>query len=79
MLLGLGRGAGVARGAVRLTLKMDDTPGGGGFTIEVEPPVVSTPLKLTMTSSGIEITNSAAKISLSPASVSINDGALEVI
>lgn len=62
-----------------LTLKLDDTPGAGGFTLEVGPPVVSTPMSLSMSSSGLEISNAGASVSLSAASVSINDGALEVI
>ncbi len=60
-------------------LKLDDTPGAGGFTLEVNPPAVATPLKIVCNAAGIEINNSAAKITLTPASVSINDGALEVI
>jgi hypothetical protein len=62
-----------------ITLKLDDTPGAGGFTLEVNPPAVSTPMKLTCTAAGIEISHAAAKIKLTPASVSVNDGALEVI
>ena len=61
-----------------LTLKLDDTPGVGGFTLEVNPPSVSTPLKIVGNASGLEISNAAAKIQLTPASVSINNGALEV-
>lgn len=60
-------------------LKLDDTPGKGGLTIEVKPPAVSAPLTLKFSSQGIELANGAAKIKLTPASVSINDGALEVI
>jgi hypothetical protein len=62
-----------------LTLKLDDTPGAGGFTLEVNPPAAATALKMVCNASGIEISNSGAKIKLTPASVSINDGALEVI
>jgi Type VI secretion system/phage-baseplate injector OB domain len=62
-----------------LTLKLDDTPGAGGFTLEVGPPVVPTPMSLSMSSSGVEISNAGASVSLSAASVSINNGALEVI
>lgn len=62
-----------------LTLKLDDTPGAGGFSVEVGPPVVPVPLTLTMTASGIELVNGGAKVSLSPVSVSLNNGALEVI
>ena len=62
-----------------LTLRLDDTPGAGGITLEAKPPAVATPLLIKMDSSGIEISNGAAKIKLTPASVSVNDGALEVI
>jgi hypothetical protein len=62
-----------------ITLTLSDLPGAGGFTIEVGPPVVPTPLKVAMTATGIELSNGAAKIALTPVSVSINDGALEVI
>ena len=62
-----------------ITLTLSDVPGAGGFTLEVNPPVVATPLKLSFTSSGIEMTNGAASVKLTPASVSLNNGALEVI
>jgi hypothetical protein len=62
-----------------ITLKLDDTPGAGGFTLEVNPPVVAMPVSLTCNMGGVELTHGAAKIKLTPASVSINDGALEVI
>lgn len=62
-----------------LMLKLDDTPGAGGFTLEVNPPAAATQLKIVCNASGIEISNVAAKIKLTPASVSINEGALEVI
>ncbi|MDP9342035.1 MAG: phage baseplate assembly protein V [Actinomycetota bacterium] len=62
-----------------MTVTLSDLPGAGGLTIEVNPPAVATPLKIALSSSGIELSNGAAKVSLTPASVSINDGALEVI
>lgn len=62
-----------------ITLKLDDLPGIGGVTLEVGPPAVPMPLKLTLTVSGIEITNGAASVKLTPVSVSVNNGALEVI
>lgn len=61
-----------------LTLKLDDTPGAGGFTLEVNPPASATQLKILCSVSGIEISNGPSKISLTPASVNINNGALEV-
>jgi hypothetical protein len=62
-----------------ITLELSDIPGAGGLTLEVNPPVVATPLKMIFSTAGIEISNGAAKIKLTPVSVSVNDGALEVI
>ena len=62
-----------------ITMTLSDLPGAGGFTLEVNPPAVATPLKMVFNSSGIEITNGAASVKLTPASVSLNNGALEVI
>lgn len=62
-----------------ITLTLSDLPGAGGFTLEVGPPAVPTPLKLVCDATGIEISNGAASVKLSPVSVSINNGALEVI
>ncbi|HEX4962817.1 MAG TPA: phage baseplate assembly protein V [Thermoanaerobaculia bacterium] len=62
-----------------VTLNLVDLPGAGGFTLEVKPPAVATPLKLAFTSSGIEIQNGKNSIKLSVASVNINNGALEII
>ena len=62
-----------------ITLQLSDVPGGGGLTIEVKPPAVSTPLKLVMDSSGIELSNGSSSVKLTAASVSVNNGALEVI
>ena len=61
------------------TMTWNDLPGIGGFTLEVGPPVVATPLKLSFSSTGIEISNGAASVTLTPVSVSLNNGALEVI
>ena len=62
-----------------ITLTMSDLPGAGGFTLEVNPPAVATPLKIVCNSAGIELSNGAASVKLTPASVSVNNGALEVI
>jgi hypothetical protein len=62
-----------------VTLEMSDLPGIGGLTIEVRPPLVTTPLRLQFSATGIEITNAAASVKLTPASVSLNNGALEVV
>jgi hypothetical protein len=62
-----------------VTLTVSDIPGGGGFTLEVNPPVVATALKMVFDSTGIELSNGNASVKLTPASVSVNKGALEVI
>ncbi len=62
-----------------LTLTINDLPGAGGVTLEVSPPIVATPLKISLTASGIELSNGASSVKLTPASVSLNNGALEVI
>lgn len=64
---------------IGVTLTINELPGAGGITLEVAPPLVSTPLKVVLDASGIQLSNSAARITMTPASVSINDGALEVI
>jgi len=63
----------------RITITLSDLPGLGGFTVEVNPPAVATPLKLVFDAQGIALSNGAASVKLTPASVSVNDGALEVI
>lgn len=60
-------------------MKLDDTPGAGGFTLEVMPPVAPAPIRISCTVAGVEISVGGAKIALDPVRVSINDGALEVI
>jgi len=62
-----------------ITLTLDDTPGAGGFKLEVNPPVASAPITIACNMSGVEISMGANKIALTPISVSINDGALEVM
>ncbi len=62
-----------------VTLELSDVSGGGGLTIEVAPPAVTSQLKIVLNSSGIELTNGASSIKLTTASVSVNNGALEVI
>jgi hypothetical protein len=69
--------------------------GTGEVTIEVQPPVVGLPLKMTFDASGvkveattatvtiapggIELTNNPSSVKVSPVNVSINNGALEVM
>src|SRR2546425_7995060 len=45
-----------------ITLTISDLPGAGGFTLEVNPPAVATPLKLVFDSSGIELSNGASSV-----------------
>lgn len=63
-----------------ITLKLDDTPGAGGFTLEVGSPAVSVPVTISCTSSGVEIKTGGATIAMTaaPPSVTLNNGALEV-
>ena len=62
-----------------ITFQLNDLAGGGGLTIEVKPPAVTSALKLVMNSSGIELSNGSQSVKLSMASVSVNNGALEVM
>lgn len=62
-----------------VTLKLDDTPGVGGCTIEVGAPVSVVPAKITLGATGITLSFGKNTVSLSAASVSVNNGALEVI
>jgi hypothetical protein len=58
-----------------LTLKLDDTPGIGGVTIET-----ALGAKITILATGIEITNGmGATIQMTGPQLSINNGALDVI
>jgi len=62
-----------------ISLVLKDLGEGAGFTLEVLPPAVAAPLKLSFTSAGIEIVNGKNSVKLTPTSVTINDGALEVV
>lgn len=62
-----------------ITITVNDLPGAGGFTVEVNPPAVTTPLKMVFDSTGIQLSNGQNSVALTAASVSINNGALEVI
>ena len=62
-----------------ITLKLDDLPGAGGLTIEVNPPAVAMPIKIAATASGLELSVGAAKVVLNGVTVRVNDGALEVL
>lgn len=56
-----------------ITITLNDLPGVGGVTIEL-----SGGQKISMTSTGVEITNGQAKVGLSGPTVSLNNGGLEV-
>jgi Type VI secretion system/phage-baseplate injector OB domain len=62
-----------------ISVTLSDLPGAGGLTIEVGSPAAAVPMKITFTSSGIELSTGSSSIKLSAASVSVNNGALEVI
>ncbi|HZA21320.1 MAG TPA: phage baseplate assembly protein V [Dehalococcoidia bacterium] len=45
-------------------LVLDDTPAGGGVTLEVSPPAVTTPITMKFSSTGVEITCLTTKITM---------------
>jgi uncharacterized protein involved in type VI secretion and phage assembly len=55
------------------TLTLSDLPGVGGVTIET-----AAGMKITMGTTGLEITNGAAKVQLQALKITLNGGALEV-
>jgi len=62
-----------------ITLTMSELPGAGEVTLEVSPPAVALPLKMTFDSSGIKLdAGPLGVVELTPAGVKINSGALEV-
>lgn len=62
-----------------ITLTMSELPGIGGVTLEVSPPSVALPLKMTFDVSGIKLdAGPLGTVELTPAGVKINSGALEV-
>lgn len=61
-----------------ITLTFSSLPGIGGFTLEVGPPVVPLPMKLSLGPMGIELSQTPWSVKVTPAGVSVNDGALEV-
>ena len=60
-----------------LTLTVDDSPGAGAVTLQVDAPPGA--LKIVLDSQGITLTNGSMKVQLGSSSVSVNDGALEVV
>jgi len=62
-----------------ITLTMSELPGIGGVTLEVSPPSVALPLKMTFNMQGIKLdAGPLGTVELTPAGVKINSGALEV-
>lgn len=63
----------------KITLTISDLPGAGGVTLEVAPPAVAAPLKMTFNSNGIKLdAGPLGVVELTPAGVKVNNGALEV-
>jgi len=52
-----------------VSLTLNDLPSAGGAVLEVHPPAVSLPLKITLNSTGIEINCNPASIKLTPAGI----------
>ena len=62
-----------------ITLTMSEVPGAGGVTLEVSPPAVTVPLKMTFDMNGIKLdAGPLGTLELTPSGVKINSGALEV-
>jgi hypothetical protein len=62
-----------------MTLTLNDLPGAGGVTLEVNPPAVAIPAKVEITSAGIAISFAASKIEITATGVAINGDALTVL
>jgi uncharacterized protein involved in type VI secretion and phage assembly len=56
------------------TIKLDDTPGVGGITIET-----TSGMKIMMDSMGIEISYGAQNVKISSTNISVNNGALDIM
>ena len=62
-----------------ITLTLSELPGVGGVTLEVSPPSIGLPLKMTFDVNGIKLeAGPLGTVELTPAGVKINRGALEV-
>lgn len=62
-----------------VTLTLSDLPGTGGLTLEIGAPAAPVPMKISCTTSGIELSIGTSSVKLTPVSVSVNNGALEVV
>lgn len=60
-------------------LTLDDTPGAGGVTINVGPPVVPIPCTISAGVDGITVTTGVGTVAVQAAGVDVNNGALKVI
>ena len=62
-----------------ISLTLSELPGVGGVILEVSPPSVALPLKMTFDAKGIKLeAGPLGVIELTPAGVKVNSGALEV-
>jgi hypothetical protein len=61
-----------------ITITLSDLRNSGGLTIDVGAPAVDVPMRIALTSAGIELSIGHSRVTLTASSVSINDGALEV-
>jgi hypothetical protein len=63
-----------------VTLTLNDLIGAGGFTVEVAPPAVAVPMKLTATSTGIELALSSfpGSVKISAEGIAIKLGAASI-
>jgi hypothetical protein len=62
-----------------ITFTLNDFPGTGGVTLEVNPPAVAIAAKIQIASAGVTISFAGAKIELAADGVSINGDALKVL
>lgn len=54
-----------------ISLTLSDLPGAGGVTLEVNPPAVTTPIKIVCDASGVEISTTPASIKMTPTEIEI--------
>jgi hypothetical protein len=60
-------------------LTLDDTPGVGGVTISVGPPIVPVPCTISCGVDGISVRSGAGTVVVQAAGVDVNNGALRVV
>jgi hypothetical protein len=61
------------------TLMLDDTPGVGGVKLEVGPPIIPLPAKLTLGADGANLVYVGCSVRVGAKSVKVNHTALEVL